>query len=171
MTTLDQPRRLTPEQATQIRDRVRAIEAGRDPIGDAQALQSGRQQAELSQAQLAAAVGRSVAVIKNIESGRTKLRGPLRETLWRTVVTALEAKCERDGAFYPRLEALVRSGRTKEELAIENTQLAQRVGELEARVTNLSAQLAEHIEVVRPALEKLEKAAAAEGIQILKENL
>lgn len=132
-------------------------------------LQSIRKRADLSAEALAEAVGTTVAVIQNIESGRTKLRGARQEALWNAITEAYKAKVEREGNFFPRLEALGRLvNRTKEELACENVTLLQRVTELEKRVRQMDDRLAELIDALRPALKKAETLAVAEGQRIME---
>ena len=146
--------------------RVRSDDEPIDPTSDGRTLHEVRRRPEISVEDLAAAVGKSVFVIKNVESGRTRMRTELRDALWDAVACKLEQKYQRESQPFPRLEALVRLCQSKEELARENTMLAQRIAELEARVVPLEGELAE----LRPTLERLRKAAAEEGGRILAEN-
>jgi DNA-binding XRE family transcriptional regulator len=158
---------LTPEQADRIRERTnsRLFAEDDDLAMSGKALQDIRRRAKVTVAELAEAAGTSPHVIKNIESGRTKMQPKLSEALWNAVIRGLEKKRERTSLLLPRLRAA--AGQSPEQLAAENTMLAERVAELEARLNDVTSQLAEHIATVRPALRKLEDAAAREGGHIL----
>ena len=76
-------------------------------LEDPKALQRYRMRADLTAAALGEAAGCSVDIVRNIECGRTKLRGPIVDKLWNVIFRELGAKQKRGESGLVTLTALM----------------------------------------------------------------
>jgi transcriptional regulator with XRE-family HTH domain len=153
-------------------------------------LKKRREEIGLSADELAQRAGKSLSVVKNIESGRTKLRGQTAHALWRAITNA---KIEQDkslGALLPasnllhadpdkmmRVEKLVHehfgSPDAIQALLDAGGRLEiqqQRIVALESEVVELRSALAEIHEKLRSGFKISRRVTSRQGEKILAEN-